>query len=177
LFAARGAARAREFAIRAAVGATRAQIVRQLLVESFVVAVLGGMLGIFIALWVRDALVALSPQGVSRFQEISFDFRVLGFALLLASLTSVLFGLWPAWQASRADVQIALKSGSHGSAFGQANPGLARHHRNRAHSHFAHRGRACFEKLRAHAISSTRIRAARIALRSRGASISNLFHL
>jgi putative ABC transport system permease protein len=115
LFAARGAARAREFAIRAAVGATRAHIVRQLLVESFVVAVLGGVLGVFIALWVRDALVILSPQGVSRFQEISFDFRVLGFAFLLASLTSVLFGLWPAWQASRADVQLALKSGSHGS--------------------------------------------------------------
>lgn len=115
LFAARGAARAREFAIRAAVGASRGQIVRQLLIESFVVAVLGGVFGVFIALWVRDALVALSPQGVSRFQEIYFDFRVLGFAFLLATLTSVLFGLWPAWQASHTDVQMALKSGSHGS--------------------------------------------------------------
>jgi predicted permease len=115
LFAARGAARAREFAIRAAVGASRAQIVRQLLMESFVVAVIGGVLGIFIALWVRDALVALSPHGVSRFQEIYFDFRVLGFAFLLATLTSVLFGLWPAWQASHTDFQLALKSGSHGS--------------------------------------------------------------
>jgi putative ABC transport system permease protein len=116
LFAARGAARAREFAIRAAVGASRGQIVRQLLIESFVVAVIGGVLGVFIALWVRDALVVLSPQGVSRFQEITFDFRVLGFASLLAVLTSVLFGLWPAWQASRADVQLALKSGMHGSS-------------------------------------------------------------
>ena len=113
LFAARGAARAREFAIRAAVGASRRQIVRQLLIESFVVAVIGGVLGVFIALWVRDALVALSPQGVSRFQEIYFDFRVLGFAFFLATLTSVLFGLWPAWQASHTDVQLALKSGSH----------------------------------------------------------------
>ena len=115
LFAARGAARAREFAIRAAVGASRAQIVRQLLMESFVVAVLGGVIGVFLALWVRDALVALSPHGISRFQEVYFDFRVLGFALLLATLTSVLFGLWPAWQASHTDFQLALKSGSHGS--------------------------------------------------------------
>lgn len=115
LFAARGAARAREFAIRAAVGASRSQIIRQLLLESFLVAVLGGVLGIFSAIWVRDALVTWSPQGVSRFHEIYFDFRVLGFAFVLATLSSVLFGLWPAWQASNADVQLALKAGSHGS--------------------------------------------------------------
>ncbi len=115
LFAARGAARAREFAIRAAVGASRAQIIRQLLIESFVIALLGGLLGFFIAVWVRDALVALAPQGVARFQEISFDLPVLGFAFVIASLITVLFGLWPAWQTSRADVQLALKSGSPGS--------------------------------------------------------------
>ncbi|HKQ37483.1 MAG TPA: ABC transporter permease [Verrucomicrobiae bacterium] len=115
LFAARGAARSREFAIRAAVGATRAQMIRQLLVESFVVALLGGTLGVFVAMWARDALIALSPQGVPRFQDISFDIRVLGFAFLLASFTSILFGLWPAWQTSRTDVQLALKAGSHGS--------------------------------------------------------------
>src|SRR5206468_11156861 len=72
LFAARGAARAREFAIRAAVGASRGQIIRQLLVESFVIALLGGVLGFFIAVWARDALIALAPQDVSRFHEISF---------------------------------------------------------------------------------------------------------
>src|SRR5437773_4344002 len=115
LFAARGAARAREFAIRVAVGASRGQIVRQLLVESFFIALLGGALGVFIAVWVRDALVALAPQGVSRFREISFDLPVLGFAFFIASLTTVLFGLWPAWQASRADVQLALKAASQGS--------------------------------------------------------------
>ena len=115
LFAARGATRAREFAIHAAVGATRGQVIKKLLVESFLIAVLGGVFGFFIALWVRDSLIALSPGGVSRFQQISFDLPVLGFTFLIASLTTVLFGLWPAWQASHADVQLALKTGSAGS--------------------------------------------------------------
>jgi putative ABC transport system permease protein len=115
LFAARGAARAREFAIRTAVGANRAQIIRQLLVESFVIALLGGTLGFFVALWARDALIALAPQEVSRFHEISFDLPVLAFTFVIASITTVLFGLWPAWQTSRADVQLALKAGSQGS--------------------------------------------------------------
>src|ERR1043166_261775 len=115
LFAARGAGRAREFAIHAALGATRGQIIRKLLLESFVVALLGGVLGFFIAVWLRDALVALGPEGVSRFKEISFDLPVLGFTFLVASLTTIIFGLWPAWQASHADVQLALKEGSAGS--------------------------------------------------------------
>ena len=108
LFAARGAARAREFAVHAAVGATRGQLIKKLLIESFVIALLGGTLGFFIAVWVRDGLIALSPGGVSRFQQISFGFPVLGFTFLIASLTTVLFGLWPAWQASHADVQLVL---------------------------------------------------------------------
>ncbi|PYL72536.1 MAG: hypothetical protein DMF26_16400, partial [Verrucomicrobia bacterium] len=115
LFAARGAARAREFAIHAAVGATRGQIIKKLLVESFLVALLGGALGFLFAVWVRNGLIALSPGDVSRFQEVSFDLRVLGFTFLIASVTTVLFGLWPAWQASHADVQLALKEGSSGS--------------------------------------------------------------
>src|SRR5256886_282394 len=115
LFAARGAARAREFAIHAAVGATRGQIIKKLFIESFLIALLGGVLGFFLAVWVRDGLIALSPGDVSRFQEVSFDFRVLGFTFFIASLTTVLFGLWPAWQASHADVQLALKAGSVGS--------------------------------------------------------------
>ena len=98
LFAARGAARAREFAIRAAVGASRGQIVRQLLIESLIVAALGGVGGFVLALWGRDALVALGPQGVERFHDLPFDARVLGFTFLLAGLTSVAFGLWPAWR-------------------------------------------------------------------------------
>ena len=115
LFAARGAARAKEFAIHAAVGATRGQLIKKLLLESFLIALLGGALGFFLAVWVRDGLIALSPGDVSRFQQISFDLRVLGFTFLIASFTTVLFGLWPAWQASHADVQLALKAGSAGS--------------------------------------------------------------
>ncbi len=115
LFAARGAARAREFAIHSAVGATRGQIIRKLLLESFLIALLGGALGFFIAIWMRDALIALGPEGVSRFQQISFDLPVLSFTFLIASLTTIIFGLWPAWQASRTDVQLALKTGSAGS--------------------------------------------------------------
>src|SRR5467141_1601964 len=115
LFAARGAARVREFAVHAAVGATRVQIIRKLLFESFVIALIGGALGFLMAVWVRNGLIALSPGDVSRFQQISFDLPVLGFTFLIASVTTVLFGLWPAWQASRTDVQLALKEGSAGS--------------------------------------------------------------
>jgi putative ABC transport system permease protein len=115
LFAARGAARSREFAVHVAVGATRGQIIKKLLMESFLIALLGGTVGFFIAVWARDGLIALSPGGVSRFQQISFDPTVLGFTFLIASLTTVLFGLWPAWQASHTDVQLALKTGSAGS--------------------------------------------------------------
>jgi putative ABC transport system permease protein len=114
LFAARGAARGREFAIHAAVGATRGQMIKKLLIESFLIALLGGVFGFFLAFWVRDGLIALSPGGVSRFQQISFDLPVLGFTFLIASLTTVLFGLWPAWQASHADFQLALKTSSAG---------------------------------------------------------------
>ena len=116
LLAARGAARAREFAVRAAVGASRWQIIRQLLVESLVLALFGGMLGLCLAAWGRDLLVALSPPGVPRFQNLSLNGWVLLFSLALSFVTSVLFGLWPAWHTSRADIQLALKSGGHGSS-------------------------------------------------------------
>ncbi len=115
LFAARGAARSREFAIHAAVGATRGQIVRKLLIESFVIALFGGGVGFFIALWTRDFFVTLVPEGVARFQQISFNLPVLGFTFVMASLTAVISGLWPAWQTSHADVQLALKEGSAGA--------------------------------------------------------------
>lgn len=116
LFAARGAARAREFAIRTAVGASRGQIVRQLLIESALIALAGGALGFLFALWSRDALIALGPHGVERFREITFDGRVLGFTFLVAACTSLLFGLWPARKTSRTDVQLALHTSSGGTS-------------------------------------------------------------
>jgi putative ABC transport system permease protein len=118
LLAARGAARAQEFAVRAAVGASRWQIIRQLLIESFVLALFGGALGLCLAAWGRDILVALSPPGVPRFQNLSLNGWVLLFSLALSFVTSILFGLWPAWQMSRADIQLALKAGGRGSSDG-----------------------------------------------------------
>jgi putative ABC transport system permease protein len=68
------------------------------------------------AIWGRDALVAFAPAGAPRFDEIGFDWRVLAFTFLLATLTTILFGLWPAWQAARTDVSAALQAGSFGSS-------------------------------------------------------------
>lgn len=116
LFAARGASRSREFAIRAAIGASRLRVIRQLLIESFCIALIGGALGLLFAIWGRDALVAFAPSSAPRFEGIGFDARVLGFTFLLASLTTVLFGLWPAWQVAHEDIQTALQAGSFGSS-------------------------------------------------------------
>ncbi len=116
LLAVRGAARAREFAVRAAMGSSRGQIIRQLLIESFVISAIGGALGLVFAIWGRDALVAFAPAGAPRFDGIGFDWRVMIFTFALASLTTVLFGLWPAWQAASGDIQAALQAGSFGSS-------------------------------------------------------------
>jgi len=116
LLAARGAGRAREFAVRAALGASRTQIVRQLLVESFALALLGGLGGFLIAFWGRDAIVALSPPGIPRLDEVRVDGWVLLFTLGLALGTNFLFGLWPARLAARADGQLALNAGARGSS-------------------------------------------------------------
>ena len=109
LLAARGAARSHEFAIRVAIGATRWQIIKQLLMESLVLALLGGLLGFAFAAWGRDLLVALCPPGTKRFQETSLDGWVMAFTGVLAVVTSVLFGLWPAWKAARLDPIEALR--------------------------------------------------------------------
>ena len=116
LLAVRGVGRAREFAVRSALGADRSQIIRQLLIESLLIALLGGILGFLIAFWGRDAIVALSPAGVPRLQEVSLDGGVLAFTLGLALVTNFLFGLWPARLSAKADLQLALKSGAHGSS-------------------------------------------------------------
>jgi len=112
LFAARGAARIHELAIRSAIGARRTQIIRQLLIESAVIALFGGLFGYLVAFWSRDIVAFLAPQTLSRFHEVTFDARVLMFTVLLAGLTIAIFGLWPAWQSTRADLQFALRAGT-----------------------------------------------------------------
>jgi putative ABC transport system permease protein len=116
LLAVRAAAREREFAVRAALGATRGQIVRQLLVESMILALVGGLGGLLVAFWGRDAIIALSPRGVPRLDGVQLDGWVLLFTLGLAVCTNFLFGLWPARLAAKTEVQLALGAGARGSS-------------------------------------------------------------
>lgn len=115
LMLARASVRGKEIALRAALGASRARIVRQLLTESVLLAGLGGLLGLLIAQWGTDALVAAVPQNIPRVSAIQLDGAVLGFTLLLSLATGIIFGLVPAWQASHVDLNTALKSGARGA--------------------------------------------------------------
>jgi predicted permease len=113
---ARATVRASEMAIRAALGASAWRIVRQLLTESILLAMFGGGLGLLIAQWGVKLILAIAPVGaVPRASEISLDSRVLLFAAAVSAITGVLFGLLPALQASRPDVQGALKETGRGA--------------------------------------------------------------
>jgi len=109
---ARGAARQRELAIRAALGSGRGRIVRQLLTESLLLALVGGGLGVLLAAWGVDALVALAPRTIPRLDEVRLDGAVLLFALFVSLASGVLAGVVPAIQASRPDLVEALKNGA-----------------------------------------------------------------
>ena len=108
----RATVRQKEMAIRAAMGAHRLRLIRQLLTESLLIAVLGGAGGLGLAWLGVKALVALSPDNLPRLQEIDVDGRVLFFTLALSVLTGLIFGLAPALQASRPNLQHTLKEGS-----------------------------------------------------------------
>ena len=116
LMLSRGATRRREFAVRAAVGAGRGRLVRQLLTESVVLSAMGGAAGIALAHWGTQALIAQAPAGAApRLDNVGIDLTVLGFTLALAVLAGVAFGLAPAIQARRRDVVGALKDGGRGT--------------------------------------------------------------
>jgi predicted permease len=112
LMLARASVRGKEIALRAALGATRRRIIRQLLTESLLLAGIGGVLGLFIANWGTDALIMTVPQNIPRIGAIQLDGAVLAFTLLISVATGVIFGLVPAWHASHVNLNSALKTGA-----------------------------------------------------------------
>jgi predicted permease len=113
LLLARAAARRREIGIRLAVGAGRGRLIRQLLTESLLLSLGGGVVGLVLALWGKDTMSALLPAGPLPIAvEFDLDARVLGVALGVSLLTGIVFGLVPAWQASRLDLVPALRDGA-----------------------------------------------------------------
>jgi len=114
LLLARAAMRASEIGVRLAVGAGRARLIRQLLTESLLLGAVGGIVGVIFAFWGKSALLALAEKGSGFLPEqinLTLNFRVLVFTLLVSLLTGVLFGLVPAWRATRVDLTTSLKQG------------------------------------------------------------------
>jgi putative ABC transport system permease protein len=116
LLLARASARSREMAVRVALGASRVRILRQLLTESVLLALLGGGLGLLLSFWGVSALQKLSPPGLPRLAEISVNAPVLIYCLAISVAAGIVFGMAPSLQASRRDVQGSLKEGSRESA-------------------------------------------------------------
>ena len=120
LLLARGAERQRELVIRTALGAGRWLLIRQLLTESVLLSFAGGAIAALLAIWGASLLVALQPGNLPRVQEIGVDARVLGFTFGLSLLTGIIFGLLPAWTATRSGVSEALKESGRGATAGGA---------------------------------------------------------
>jgi len=120
----RAAERDRVFVIRSALGAGRWRLIRQLLTESVLVSIAGGALAVVFAIWGTSLLVALKPEKLPRLGEIGVDLRVLGFTFGVSLLTGIVFGLLPAWTASRGGVNEALKEGGRSATAGGARQRL-----------------------------------------------------
>lgn len=115
---ARAGAREREFAIRLALGAGRMQLLRQMLTESVLLSVIGGALGVLLAIWGLDLLRAIGAQTVPRLAEVNIDLRVLLVTLGVAVITGIIFGLIPALATGKPELTEALKEGGRGSTTG-----------------------------------------------------------
>ncbi|HEY3740922.1 MAG TPA: ABC transporter permease [Bryobacteraceae bacterium] len=116
----RASARRREIAVRAALGARRWHIIRQLGIESALIAIVSGIAGIMLASWGMSALLHLAPANLPRVEEVRLDMTVLVFTMLLSLAASVVFGLVPALKASRVDLSDALKQGARGATVGDS---------------------------------------------------------
>jgi len=115
LLLSRASSRQKEIGVRLALGASRGRLIRQLLTESILLAVVGGALGMVFAMWIKDGLLAVSDWGPKAL-ETKLDWRVLGFTLGLSLLTGIVFGLAPAWRATKVDLTPALKDSGRSSS-------------------------------------------------------------
>jgi len=118
LLLARATARQKEIAVRLALGAGRWRVMRQLLVESVLLALFGGAFGVLLGWWGLKLFLAASPADIPRLESVTLDGAALGFTLLVSLVTGLLFGLVPAWQGSRADLGDALKDTAKGASSG-----------------------------------------------------------
>ncbi len=116
LLLARASTRQRELATRMALGASRKQLLRQLLAESVFLSLLGGLFGVLVAYVGASLLIRFSPYKLLQYNSMAIDLRVLAFTLTVSLLTGLLFGILPAYQGARADLTDDLKEGAHGSA-------------------------------------------------------------
>ena len=119
LLLARATSRHKEMAIRTALGASRVRVIRQLLTESVLLSLLGGAVGLLLAVWWSDLLVALGKEDIPRAVQVGIDWRVLGFTLGVSLLTGLIFGLAPAFHSAKSELVESLKEGARGTSAGR----------------------------------------------------------